>query len=76
MSISLLELIAVVLAVIYICGAWDNWRAMNQAQLEKDRMLAMSREETKRREILTGVVVNKPVSRIPPNPHRKNEEDK
>lgn len=68
---SLLELIGVVLAVVFICGAWDNWQAMNQAQLEKDRLLEMSREETKRWEILTGVVVNKPVSRTPPNPHRE-----
>lgn len=72
---NLLEFIAVIIGIVCIAGAWGNWQRQNQAQMEKDRLLMMSREETKRWEILTGIVVNKPASRIPPappNPHRKD----
>jgi|GEM_PF-6659992 len=65
---NLLEFIAVIIGIVCIAGAWGNWQLQKQAQMEKDRLLMMSREETKRWEILTGVIVNKPASRIPPAP--------
>lgn len=71
---TVLEFVAVIFGLVCISGIWNHWQEANQAQLEKDRLLAMSREETKRWEILTGVIVNKSVSRYPsapPNPHRE-----
>jgi len=64
-----LEFIAVIFTIICLAGIWNNRQAANQARMEQERMLTMSREETKRWEILTGVIVNKPASRYPSPPY-------
>lgn len=71
--------LAFIFAVLYSANvAWNDYLLVRAGQVKSEWMLAMSREETKRWEILTGIIVNQPASRYPfapPNPHRKQKDE-